>query len=202
MDKIYFDNRVMYLSDKNSNKSENTYAFSTQSHLQQLILDFDSDSHQMEDIEITHPDLQELQEAVKECFENIPAAGGFVRNFDDDVLIMFRRGKWDLPKGKIEKGETPEDAAIREVQEETGLDRLLVRSDLGSTYHTYWMKGRHVLKRTYWYSMKHVSREIEKLNPQIEEDIVEVKWMNPSIKEVVFKNTYPSVIDVFNFAKF
>lgn len=202
MDKIYFDDRVMYLSDKNTNKSENTYTFSSQSHLKKFILDFDSDEHQLEDIEVIHSNIEELREAVTECFKNVPAAGGFVKNFDDEVLIMFRRGKWDLPKGKIDKGETPEDAALREVQEETGLDRLLIRKELGSTYHTYWMKGKHVLKRTYWYEMKHVSREAAKLIPQIEEDIVEVKWMSETFKEMVFKNTYPSILDVFEMADF
>ncbi|MBK8805235.1 MAG: NUDIX domain-containing protein [Bacteroidales bacterium] len=202
MDKIYFDNRILFLSDKNTNKSENIYKLDSLAQLKQLILDFDSDLHKMESIEIVYADKLELIAAVKECFEQIPAAGGFVRNFDDNVLIMFRRGKWDLPKGKIDKGETPEDAALREVEEETGLDKLLIRKELGSTYHSYWIKGKHILKQTYWYEMKYVSRDISKLQPQIEEDIVEVKWMDASLKSIVFKNTYPSIIDVFEMVGF
>lgn len=200
MNKIYFDNRILFLSDKNTNKSENTYTFSTVENLKQFIKDFDSDSHKLEEAVVYHDNIDELREAFLSCFVQIPAAGGLVKNYDNDVLIMFRRGKWDLPKGKIDEGETPEEAALREVEEETGLDRLLVRKELGSTYHTYWLKGKHVLKRTWWYEMKYVSKEITKLSPQIEEDIVEVKWNNPIENKLFLKNTYPSVVDVFKMA--
>ena len=124
----------------------------------------------------------------------IEAAGGLVLNKNNKVLFIFRRGKWDLPKGKIEKGENPEIAAIREVEEECGLSNLTITKLLYTTYHTYKLKGKDILKRTYWFEMLHDG--LQEPIPQTEEEITEAIWFEPDNYEKVIQNTFPSIIEV------
>lgn len=108
-------------------------------------------------------------------YQKIDAAGGIVHNVQGEILMMLRRGYWDFPKGKIDDGETPREAAVREVCEETGVASLQIESDLPSTFHTYQEKGKFILKETHWFRMQ--SEQPEKLQPQIEEDITELQWV-------------------------
>jgi 8-oxo-dGTP pyrophosphatase MutT (NUDIX family) len=104
----------------------------------------------------------------------IEAAGGVVFNNKNEVLLIKRLGKWDLPKGKMEGEELPEESAVREVMEECGIDGLTILEKLPSTYHVYKMHNFNFLKITYWYKMQ---TDFDKpLTPQIEESITEVKW--------------------------
>ncbi|HNQ61795.1 MAG TPA: NUDIX domain-containing protein [Bacteroidia bacterium] len=120
------------------------------------------------------------------------AAGGLVENENKEYLLIFRRGKWDLPKGKIDYSESPEEAAIREVKEECGLENIELGPELDVTFHTYSEKKKRVLKKTYWYLMR--SSKDEKLIPQTEEDIDIVEWMTEDqIKKNVFGNTFFSI---------
>src|SRR6185369_1375331 len=108
--------------------------------------------------------------------EKIIAAGGLVTNDNNQLLMIFRRGKWDLPKGKLDKGETIEECAVREVEEETGLKNVQLGALIGITYHEYfdrWLK-KQAIKESHWYKMK-VSGETT-LIPQMEEDITEITW--------------------------
>ena len=107
---------------------------------------------------------------------------------------MFRNNTWDLPKGKLDKGETPEIAAIREVQEETGLQAVTLGTYICSTWHTYSHKKGTVLKQTYWYQMN--APKNQKIVPQIEEGITELRWIMKNSEQEIMKNTYPSIIDV------
>ncbi|MBP6811205.1 MAG: NUDIX domain-containing protein, partial [Saprospiraceae bacterium] len=117
-----------------------------------------------------HPDLEVLWADFQACFKVLEAAGGYVLNGQGELLVFYRRGSWDLPKGKIDKGETPEQAAVREVQEETGLLNIDLGSFLAHTYHTYEEKGKRILKKTWWYRMQTTDTQ---LVPQTEEDIEE-----------------------------
>lgn len=123
------------------------------------------------------------------------AAGGLVQDEHGRLLVMFRLGKWDLPKGKVDRGEAIEAAAIREVQEECGLQRLTIERDLPSTWHTYERGGVEHLKRTDWFFMQGSSDEV--LTPQLEEDIQEVKWITREQLPAVLSNTYPALVDLF-----
>jgi len=121
------------------------------------------------------PDLEKLFADFSGLYKIIEAAGGVVFNDKNEVLSMYRRGSWDLPKGKIDKGEGKKAAAIREVQEETGLTDLDLGPFLCVTYHTYkTSKKKRVLKKTYWYAMKSTQAD---LTPQVEEDIETVVWL-------------------------
>lgn len=128
------------------------------------------------------------------AFKVIEAAGGLVKNKKGEYLFIFRNGKWDLPKGKIEKGEGIKEAAIREVEEECGIGKLKIGKDLESTYHTYVQDGKSILKRTYWFEM--TSEDESKLVPQTEEGITDVKWLSKSDLQQVCENTYESIKEV------
>lgn len=141
-----------------------------------------------------HSNLEELKKAFFKKFTFIQAAGGLVMNEKKEILIIYRRGKWDLPKGKLDKGEKLEDCAVREVEEETGLQKVKLLSPLIITYHTYHEGARFILKESHWYRMK-VSGE-QKLVPQTEEDIHEIKWVTGKAAEKLFPECFPSVVDV------
>lgn len=125
-------------------------------------------------------------------FQLQEAAGGIVRNELGEHLIIYRRGKWDLPKGKIDYDESPAAAALREVKEECGLEHVELGKLVEITFHSYPHKHKHILKKTHWYFMQ--SHSSEKLIPQTDEDIDKVIWMNEErIRKDVFANTYLSV---------
>lgn len=127
----------------------------------------------------------------KNQFKLVNAAGGVVENKNRELLFIFRNGKWDLPKGKIEIAEEINKAALREVEEECGIKNLQIINELPNTYHIYWQDETMVLKPTFWYKMK---TDFEgKLKPQTEEGIEKVEWLNPTDLEKVYNNTYASI---------
>lgn len=143
---------------------------------------------------ITANNLSTLKDFFFHHFTLIQAAGGLVENEQGEYLIMFRRGKWDLPKGKMDEGETPDQTAIREVMEETGLNNVMLLSHILNTYHIYTQYGKQILKETFWYKMK-VSG-VQSLTPQTEEDIEQVKWIAPSEWDLYSNQSYPSIREV------
>ena len=107
-------------------------------------------------------------------FRIIHAAGGIVADENDEILMIFRYGCWDFPKGKVEAGEEWETAALREVEEETGLHDITLAEALPNTYHTYMLRGTPILKITHWYEMRAPQQS---LTPQTEEDISQAVWV-------------------------
>jgi 8-oxo-dGTP pyrophosphatase MutT (NUDIX family) len=198
--KIYFDNKPLFLCDT-IDKTIEPFIH----HDDAVFIDV-LDAHtiksmihemQLEKIHagvFYHPDLQVLKKEFFRKFTLVKAGGGLVMNNNSDVLLIYRRGKWDLPKGKQDKGETLEDCAVREVMEETGLKKLALENLLLITYHTYHEGTKFIMKESHWYAMK-VNGD-QKLVPQTEEDIVEIKWVKPSDLKNYYKNAFPSVIDV------
>ena len=146
-----------------------------------------------------HPDLEELKKAFFKKFTLIEAAGGLVKNKENKILMIFRRGKWDLPKGKLDKGEKIEDCAIREVEEETGLKDVKLNSPLLVTYHTYHEGTKFVLKESHWFTMRITGEQ--KLIPQIEEDIFDIKWLDPGEVNSYLQKSFPLISDVIEVAK-
>jgi 8-oxo-dGTP pyrophosphatase MutT (NUDIX family) len=121
----------------------------------------------------------------------IEAAGGLVFNEKNELLMIFRRGFWDLPKGKVDEGETLEQCAVREVQEETGLHNIKLGAFLTTTYHTYPLKGQTILKPSHWYKM--VNWGNETLIPQTEEDITAIKFVSKEIAYTLLEEMYPTI---------
>lgn len=128
--------------------------------------------------------------------KKIIAAGGLVLNEDNEILMIFRRGFWDLPKGKLDPGETIENCALREVKEETGLTNITLAQFLTITYHDYFDQyiQELVTKESHWYLM--VAAGKQSLIPQSEEDITGIKWVNPSDLKECLQNTYPNIKEV------
>lgn len=126
--------------------------------------------------------------------QSIDAAGGLVKNADGAYLFIFRRGKWDLPKGKIDEGERVEHAAVREVEEECGVKVAELGDLITSTYHIYPYQDGLAFKKTYWFSMKVAG--VPSLLPQTEEDITEAAWLKPNELEKVKANTFPLILEI------
>jgi 8-oxo-dGTP pyrophosphatase MutT (NUDIX family) len=141
-----------------------------------------------------HPDLEELKMAFFKKFTLIIAAGGLVQNEEKNFLLIFRKRKWDLPKGKLDKGEKLEECAVREVEEETGLRNVKWKGPLTVTYHTYHEGARFILKESHWFQMNVSGKQ--DLVPQKEEDITEIRWVAPSELQKYYSEMFPSVIDV------
>ena len=131
--------------------------------------------------------------ALNECFKMAPAAGGVVVK-DGTFVGIVRHGIPDLPKGHIEKGEAPEQAAIREVTEETGISKLHIIKALPSTWHCYQVGEEWLLKRTYWYLME--SEESIQPKPQTEEGISEVKLVGAEEIDSFLKDTFRSITEI------
>lgn len=132
-------------------------------------------------------------EEIIEHFPLIEAAGGLVIDKNQNILFIFRNGKWDLPKGKVEDGENIRDAAMREVEEECGISGLAIIEKLPPTYHTYTLKNQRVLKITHWYTM--TSSNCNDLRPQVSENITDIKWLKREDLPMVFANTYGSIVE-------
>lgn len=127
-------------------------------------------------------------------FVAIEAAGGLVSNEAGNWLLIKRLGKWDLPKGKIDGDETPDEAALREVEEECGIKELKLLKQLPTTYHTYKLHNHRFLKITYWYAMK--TTWDKPLVPQKEEHITEAVWFNRVNLDLHKLETYNSIRDL------
>ena len=133
-------------------------------------------------------------EKFRKAFKYIYAAGGLIEK-DNTWLFIFRLKRWDLPKGKLDMGEGPEEAAIRECEEECGITQLTITKTLEPTYHIYPHKGAYALKKTYWYTMS--TKHTGTLVPQLEESIEQVEWFSKTqIQELVLPNSYPAILDV------
>jgi 8-oxo-dGTP pyrophosphatase MutT (NUDIX family) len=130
----------------------------------------------------------------RQQFKYIEAAGGLVYNDEGACLFIYRRDKWDLPKGKIDAGELPIEAAKREVEEECGVLVKAVNELLAETYHLYSLKKKVVFKKTYWYAMAVSGKP--KLIPQAEEDITEACWLSKNQLDEVQSNSYPLILDL------
>ena len=147
-------------------------------------------------MQIFHHD-QPIEIHTKEAFDRfardfriIHAAGGIVHNDANEILMIFRLGKWDFPKGKVEEGEQWAEAALREVQEETGLHNITLGEPLSSTFHTYELRGDPILKETHWYAMQAPKQP---LTPQTAEDISQAVWVPFGEVDIKMQNSYPSL---------
>src|SRR5690606_2227291 len=125
---------------------------------------------------------------------SIKAAGGLVKNGKGEYLFIHRLGKWDLPKGKVEENEKMREAALREVEEECGIKVDYLGKKIATTYHTYYMRGKFVLKQTQWYEMGVNKQPL--LTPQQEEDITEAIWLDAKDLKKIKENTYPLIEEI------
>jgi ADP-ribose pyrophosphatase YjhB (NUDIX family) len=140
---------------------------------------------------------KEAFKKIKEQFVFIKAAGGIVE-FEGKFLFIKRLGKWDLPKGKMDAGEKPRETAMREIAEECNLSGHAIAYKIVNTYHTYEQNGENILKKTAWYHLNLMAMPKEKLAPQQEEGITELRWFSWGELDEVRQNTYVSILDVLD----
>lgn len=138
--------------------------------------------------------LKNIKKVLLKEFQLVEAGGGIVQNPMGEILLIFRRGKWDLPKGKLDKGESIQECALREVSEETGLNDLKLINPFTITYHTYKEKGKLILKESHWFLMEYHGNETPV--PQLEEQITLIKWVAKKDLSIYFSETFVAVRDI------
>jgi 8-oxo-dGTP pyrophosphatase MutT (NUDIX family) len=201
MYKVFFnDSTILIGSEMNKSLNNNIaekFSYVDYDVVNQIISRIES-AKSPTDFYILNQKVDSVWNYFKSQFVEIPAAGGLVKKADGSLLFIKRLGVWDLPKGKIEKRETPELAAIREVEEECGLSGLQIIRQLDSTFHIYrspylTFPKNLVLKETKWFLMSYSGDENPV--PQVEENIEEVAWFAPDELKQVYSNTYLSLCD-------
>jgi ADP-ribose pyrophosphatase YjhB (NUDIX family) len=147
-------------------------------------------------VNLYHEKEEKLLKHLFKKLRVVTAAGGMVLNDKDEILFIYRKKRWDLPKGKTEKNETIESSAIREVEEETGVEGLKVTKFLQKTYHIFKRKGRYRLKVTHWYEMR-TSYEGE-LRPETKEGIEKAKWKDLKKSQKALQKSYANIKLLFS----
>ncbi|WP_407430262.1 NUDIX hydrolase [Arcticibacter sp.] len=141
---------------------------------------------------------KEYFKKLRKAYLVIKAAGGIVSTPDLEYLFIFRKGKWDLPKGKLDEGEKTRSAAVREVEEECGIKVERLLDKLANTWHVYEERGEIIFKKTSWYRMEAPK---QKLIPQLEEDITDARWMSKDDFGLIQMNTYPTISNILDLIK-
>ena len=202
MYKIYFDNKPLFLVKEINEEleellhhEETVFIDEYNSHTVKAMI------HEMEAPKIhagifLHEDPQALLKAFKKKLVPVVAAGGMVHTGKNEILLIYRRGKWDLPKGKLDTGEDLAACAEREIMEETGILEIQMEKPLLVTYHTYHEYGKHILKESHWYLFK--AEKQQSLRPQLEEDIDKCEWVTIQSLSSYMENTHASILDVVN----
>lgn len=200
MIKVHIDEHTLYITDDVysfnidtlKKKRVITYRYSSTPKLIEIINalpQYDIKNHI-----IYHSEPNHVLNELSQVYEKIDAAGGLVLNEKGDILFIYRNSKWDLPKGKTEPNESMELTAIREVEEECGLKITMLNQHLVTTYHTYTIGKKKILKTNRWYLMTANSHHI--LTPQIDENIEKAEWKNLSEIPELLKTSYDSIKDV------
>jgi ADP-ribose pyrophosphatase YjhB (NUDIX family) len=194
--KVYFANRPVFFTQSETpplNSSGDVHVLQSRGKLDTMLIE-NAIANGAKEIYIQCEHPEESWTTFKEQFEFVQAAGGLVINEFKEMLFIFRHEKWDLPKGKVENGESIEEGALREVEEECSISSLKIRKKLCTTWHTYIQKGEPILKATEWYLMDFTGKETPK--PQAIEGITDARWLTSTELNLVRSNTYASVLDV------
>ncbi|WP_345989758.1 NUDIX domain-containing protein [Chryseobacterium sp. Chry.R1] len=190
MYKVFVNEKKLLLSKQSENLEKNVrYENFTTFEIALDLLENTS----VKELNVFGDDIDTIWKEFQSLFRIIEAAGGLVNNSKSEMLFIKRLGKWDLPKGKMEKGESREESAVREIEEETGLKDVELVKFINTTYHIYVERnGEKILKCTHWFEMNFNGEDTSK--PQIEEGITEVAWKNNTqIENEVFPNTFKNI---------
>ena len=200
MYKVFFNQKpILLTTDIISPKEDSPFfyvKFTNKKFIVQILK-----SKKVKTLYLFHPKEDKLWYYFLNMFKLIEAAGGLVRNLKTDhFLFIFRNKKWDLPKGRINKNEHVKDAAIREVEEETGVENLSITKPINTTYHIFKRNGKYRLKKTFWYLMEtHYDGE---LTPEIKEGIEKAIWIDKklivSLRSEMYQNINLVISNYFN----
>lgn len=189
MYKVFVNDKPLFLTNLISKETDFQLFLLESIDIEQLIVKIFQ--NKINKAYLYHPDESLILKTLKAKIPVTKAGGGLVYNKKGEVLFIFRNGKWDLPKGGIEKGEEIEATAMREVEEETGVNRLSISHKLQKTYHVFRRNGKYKLKITHWFEMQSDFEGIPQ--GQLEEGIEKVAWMNPEQIKEALKNSYENI---------
>jgi 8-oxo-dGTP pyrophosphatase MutT (NUDIX family) len=189
MYKVFVNDKPLFLTNEIKKETDFKFFLLESADIKQIIINFFK--NKLQQAYLYHPDEKEIMKTLKSKIPVSKAGGGLVYNKKGEVLFIFRGGKWDLPKGGTEKGEDIEDTAKREVEEETGVNNLIITNKLQKTYHVFKRNGVYKLKVTHWFEMT-TSFEGTPVG-QIEEGIEKVAWLNPEQISEALKNSYENI---------
>lgn len=197
MYKVHFENRFILISSEPDRlqKYGLFVKFNDTNELYRIINDFQSDT-ELESINIYGTNIRHIWKIFRIYFSEVGAAGGLVRHSSGRYLFIEKKGRLDLPKGHIERGEKPESCAIREVSEEAGITGHSIIKSLVPTYHTYTLKGISYLKKTSWFLMDYDGEMLTE--PQAEEGITKVEWLLPDELCIIKNTAWLSLMDMIN----
>src|SRR5690606_10887933 len=189
MYKVFVNNRPLFLTNKIEKETDFQLFLLNSVDIEQLVSKFFK--NKIHKAILYHPDEKEILNTLKSKIPVEKAAGGLVYNKKGEILFIFRNGKWDLPKGGLEKKEKKKDAAMREVEEETGVNKLKIIEKLEKTYHIFKRNGKFKLKITLWYKMESSFEGIP--TPQTEEGIEKAVWVKPEDVPELLQNSYENI---------
>jgi len=195
--KVHFEDRFILLSPEpdRMQKYGIFHKLSTTSELYKLISQFQEDQT-IQSANIYCPNISYLWKLFRIYFTEVRAAGGLVKHTSGRYLFIRKRGHWDLPKGHIDNDESPEECALREVKEETGVKGAEIVKQLEPSYHTYTLNGINYLKRTDWFLMDYDGEMITK--PETREHITEVRWLLTEEIPAIRQGAWLSLYDLIN----
>lgn len=189
MYKVFVNDKPLFLTNQIFKETDFQLFLLETADIEQIIVKIFQDKIQK--AYLYHPDEKEILKTLKTKLPVQKAGGGLVFNKKNEVLFIYRNGKWDLPKGGIEKGEDIEFTAMREVEEETGVNKLVITDKLQKTYHIFKRNGKYKLKITHWFEMR--TNFVGQLCGQTDEGIEKVAWLAPHQIEEALKNSYENI---------
>ena len=189
MYKVFVNDKPLFLTNEIAKETDFQLFLLESIDIEQLIIKMFQ--NKIQKAWLYYPDEKAILKKVKEKIPVCKAGGGLVYNKNGEVLFILRNGKWDLPKGGIEKEEVIEKTATREVEEETGVGKLVITRKLQKTYHVFKRNGKYKLKVTHWFEMETDFNGIPV--PQANEGIEKVAWLNPEQVKEALKNSYENI---------
>lgn len=189
MYKIFVNEKPLFLTNTIEKETDFKVFLLETANVEQIIVKLFQ--NKFEKVYLYHPDEKELFRWFKQQLPVVKAAGGLVKNKNNEILFIYKGGKWDLPKGGIDKNETPEEAAIREVEEETGVTGLNITEKLQKTYHIFKQNNQYKLKITYWFAMQTNYNEL--LIPQANEGIEKATWISENNLNQTLNYSYENI---------
>lgn len=189
MYKVFVNDKPLFLTNEIEKETDFQLFLLESVDIEQLIIKMFQ--NKIQKASLYYPDEKAILKKMKEKIPVNKAGGGLVYNAKGEVLFIFRNGKWDLPKGGIEKGEEIEETAMREVEEETGVGKLTIKRKLQKTYHVFKRNGKYKLKITHWFEM--YSKFDGTPLPQSNEGIERAVWLNPEQVKEALKNSFENI---------